>query len=45
MENFRIKTSVAKEEAYVDVAFWGGIVPGNEVPIICTYMGKDFRDL
>ncbi|CAH2259173.1 jg9996 [Pararge aegeria aegeria] len=33
MENFKIKTSSAREEAYVDVAFWGGIVPGNEVEL------------
>ncbi|XP_045785166.1 allantoinase-like [Maniola jurtina] len=33
IENLKIKTSAAKEEAYVDVAFWGGVVPGNEVEL------------
>ncbi|CAG9585519.1 unnamed protein product [Danaus chrysippus] len=30
LENLKTKISAAKEEVYVDVAFWGGLVPGNE---------------
>ncbi|XP_072943951.1 allantoinase-like isoform X2 [Epargyreus clarus] len=29
VENLKIKASVAKEEVYVDVGFWGGVIPGN----------------
>lgn len=28
---------MAKEEIYVDVGFWGGVVPGNEVKTKYTY--------
>lgn len=31
LENLRVKASAAREEVFVDVGFWGGIVPGNEV--------------
>ncbi|XP_038215551.1 allantoinase-like [Zerene cesonia] len=30
VENLKIKASAAKEEIFVDVAFWGGAIPGNE---------------
>lgn len=30
LKNLQIKANAAKEEVYVDVAFWGGVVPGNE---------------
>ncbi|VVC99434.1 allantoinase-like [Leptidea sinapis] len=30
LENLKIKAAAAKEEVFVDVAFWGGAVPGNE---------------
>ena len=29
MENLKIKAQVAKEKAYVDLGFWGGVIPGN----------------
>lgn len=31
LENLKIKANMAKEEVFVDVGFWGGVVPGNEV--------------
>lgn len=31
VENLKVKASTAKEEIFIDVAFWGGIIPGNEV--------------
>ncbi|KAL0893835.1 hypothetical protein ABMA27_013959 [Loxostege sticticalis] len=33
LENLRIKAAMAKEEVYVDVGFWGGVVPGNEIEL------------
>ncbi|XP_026329474.1 uncharacterized protein LOC113237297 isoform X2 [Hyposmocoma kahamanoa] len=30
LKNLQIKATAAREEVYVDVAFWGGVVPGNE---------------
>ncbi|XP_045445950.1 allantoinase-like [Melitaea cinxia] len=30
VENLKVKASTAKEEIFIDVAFWGGIIPGNE---------------
>ncbi|CAH0604649.1 unnamed protein product [Chrysodeixis includens] len=30
LENLKIKANMAKEEVFVDVGFWGGVVPGNE---------------
>ncbi|KAM3963520.1 allantoinase-like [Aphomia sociella] len=33
LENLKTKASVAKEEVYVDVGFWGGVVPGNELEL------------
>ncbi|XP_060800348.1 allantoinase [Amyelois transitella] len=33
LKNLKIKASIAKEEVYVDVGFWGGIIPGNEVEL------------
>ncbi|KAJ8722754.1 hypothetical protein PYW07_003934 [Mythimna separata] len=30
LENLKIKAKMAKEEIFVDVGFWGGVVPGNE---------------
>lgn len=29
VENFKIKLEAAKGQCYVDVGFWGGIIPGN----------------
>lgn len=29
MDNLRIKAQVAKNKAYVDLGFWGGVVPEN----------------
>lgn len=29
LENLKIKSNIAKEEVFVDVGFWGGVVPGN----------------
>ncbi|XP_075969522.1 allantoinase-like [Anticarsia gemmatalis] len=29
LENLKIKASIAREEVFVDVGFWGGVVPGN----------------
>lgn len=33
LENLKVKANIAKEEIYVDVGFWGGVVPGNEVKV------------
>ncbi|XP_050345529.1 allantoinase-like isoform X2 [Nymphalis io] len=33
LENLKIKASTAREEVYIDVAFWGGIIPGNEMEL------------
>lgn len=30
LSNFREKLRAARDNAYVDVAFWGGVIPGNE---------------
>lgn len=30
MEHLKIKKNVAQGKIYVDVAFWGGVIPGNE---------------
>ncbi|XP_041977076.1 allantoinase-like [Aricia agestis] len=30
LKNFRTKAFAAREEVYVDVAFWGGVIPDNE---------------
>lgn len=37
IENLKIKAKMANEEIYVDVGFWGGVVPGNEVVINIHY--------
>ena len=29
-DNFKVKVDVAKTKSYVDVAFWGGVIPGNK---------------
>ncbi|XP_063359509.1 allantoinase-like [Cydia amplana] len=34
LDNLRIKRDMAKEEVYVDVGFWGGVVPGNEMELL-----------
>ncbi|KAA8909233.1 hypothetical protein TRICI_004604 [Trichomonascus ciferrii] len=37
VENLNIKTNAARGQCWVDVGFWGGVVPGNEkdlVPLI-----------
>nr|XP_026495223.1 uncharacterized protein LOC113400059 [Vanessa tameamea] len=33
IENLKVKASTAREEVYIDVAFWGGIIPGNEMEL------------
>ncbi|XP_050345528.1 allantoinase-like isoform X1 [Nymphalis io] len=33
VENLKVKASSAREEVYIDVAFWGGIIPGNEMEL------------
>ncbi|KAF5348088.1 hypothetical protein D9758_010066 [Tetrapyrgos nigripes] len=30
VENFEIKKTTAKGQCFTDVAFWGGVIPGNE---------------
>jgi allantoinase len=32
VENFEIKRQAAKGQCWTDVAFWGGVIPGNQVP-------------
>lgn len=29
MENLRTKARIAKEKTFVDLGFWGGVIPGN----------------
>jgi allantoinase len=31
VENLAAKRSAAREQCWTDVAFWGGVVPGNQV--------------
>jgi hypothetical protein len=31
VENFSAKRSAAREQCWTDVAFWGGVIPGNQV--------------
>ncbi|XP_049867146.1 allantoinase-like isoform X2 [Pectinophora gossypiella] len=33
LKNLKIKAAAAREEVYVDVGFWGGVVPGNEIEL------------
>ncbi|CAK1581969.1 unnamed protein product [Parnassius mnemosyne] len=33
LENLKTKIAAAREEVFVDVGFWGGIVPGNEMEL------------
>lgn len=33
MENFKTKIEKAEGSVYVDVGFWGGVIPGNQVNI------------
>ncbi|XP_053623551.1 allantoinase-like isoform X2 [Plodia interpunctella] len=33
LNNLKTKASVAKEEVFVDVGFWGGVIPGNEIEL------------
>ena len=30
VENFETKLKAARGKCYIDVAFWGGVIPGNE---------------
>lgn len=30
VENLELKLEAAKEQCFVDVGFWGGVIPGNE---------------
>lgn len=37
VENFKVKLAAAEDQCWVDTAFWGGIIPGNEehlVPLV-----------
>ncbi|XP_075425653.1 allantoinase, mitochondrial-like isoform X2 [Ascaphus truei] len=34
VSNFRTKLQAAGGQCYVDVAFWGGVVPGNQVELV-----------
>lgn len=46
LENLKIKANIAREEIYVDVGFWGGVVPGNEVnylPFTTSFFTIDIR--
>lgn len=36
MDAFRTKLDAAQNQCFVDVAFWGGIVPGNAVSNTCV---------
>jgi allantoinase len=31
VENLAVKRSAAREQCWTDVAFWGGVIPGNQV--------------
>lgn len=33
-ENLKAKARVAQTKSFVDVGFWGGVIPGNQVTII-----------
>ncbi|KAI8435062.1 hypothetical protein MSG28_003473 [Choristoneura fumiferana] len=33
LKNLKVKSAMAKEEIYVDVGFWGGVIPGNEIEL------------
>lgn len=34
VENFNIKTDAAQGQCWVDVGFWGGVIPGNQEDLI-----------
>lgn len=36
MENLNTKVASAKNNVYIDVGFWGGVVPGNQVTELCS---------
>ena len=36
MDNFAAKYKAAENHVSVDVAFWGGIIPGNQVKMHST---------
>ncbi|XP_028160839.1 uncharacterized protein LOC114353175 isoform X1 [Ostrinia furnacalis] len=33
LDNLRSKVSIAQGEVFIDVGFWGGVVPGNEIEL------------
>ncbi|KAJ0180484.1 hypothetical protein K1T71_003888 [Dendrolimus kikuchii] len=33
LNNLKTKAAIASEEIYVDVGFWGGVVPGNQIEL------------
>jgi allantoinase len=34
VENFRQKLEAAEGQCWSDVAFWGGVIPNNEVGVV-----------
>lgn len=41
VENLKIKLAAADDNIYTDVAFWGGVIPGNQV-IIYIFIIKGY---
>jgi len=37
VENLAAKRSAAHEQCWTDVAFWGGVIPGNQVRIFIHF--------
>ena len=33
LENYNAKRTAAKGQCHIDVAFWGGVIPGNQARI------------
>ena len=31
LEGFHTKLNCARDQCWIDVAFWGGVIPGNQV--------------
>lgn len=44
LENLKLKREAAEGQCWTDVAFWGGIVPGNEASWPKSYFLSDWAD-
>lgn len=40
VENYDVKKQAAREQIWVDVGFYGGVIPGNKVSFRRTYSAQ-----